>query len=192
MQSLHHDGRAGNVVDGRACVFRIPVSYTHLDVYKRQVLESHDVLASIHPHDCSATEFLAVPFSPFSVHFATPFLQTSPIDFIRYWRTSNRMEFLEAPAFSGYVSGYLTDDEYRELQYRLAAAPEHGDVIPGTRRISEASLGRPKTWQRTKRRSASDLLLLPRRATNLADDALRQGRSFRPYAQGKASFEECR
>jgi len=42
------------------------------------------------------------------------------------------MEFLEAPAFSRYVSGYLTDDEYRELQYRLAAAPEHGDVIPGT------------------------------------------------------------
>jgi len=31
-----------------------------------------------------------------------------------------------------YVSGYLTDDEYRELQNRLAAAPEHGDVIPGT------------------------------------------------------------
>ena len=45
---------------------------------------------------------------------------------------SNRMEFLEAPAFARYVSGYLTDDEYRELQNRLAAAPEHGDVIPGT------------------------------------------------------------
>jgi hypothetical protein len=42
------------------------------------------------------------------------------------------MEFLEAPAFTRYVSGYLTDDEYRELQNRLAAAPEHGDVIPGT------------------------------------------------------------
>ncbi len=41
------------------------------------------------------------------------------------------MEFLEAPAFTRYVSGYLTDDEYRELQKRLAAAPEHGDVIPG-------------------------------------------------------------
>jgi hypothetical protein len=41
------------------------------------------------------------------------------------------MEFLEAPAFIRYVSGYLTDDEYRELQNRLAAAPEHGDVIPG-------------------------------------------------------------
>jgi hypothetical protein len=42
------------------------------------------------------------------------------------------MEFLEAPAFTRYVSGYLTGDEYRELQNRLAAAPEHGDVIPGT------------------------------------------------------------
>jgi hypothetical protein len=42
------------------------------------------------------------------------------------------MEFLEAPAFTRYVSGYLTDDEYRELQNRMAAAPEHGDVIPGT------------------------------------------------------------
>jgi hypothetical protein len=42
------------------------------------------------------------------------------------------MEFLEAPAFTRYVSGYLTDDEYRELQNRLAAAPEQGDVIPGT------------------------------------------------------------
>jgi hypothetical protein len=42
------------------------------------------------------------------------------------------MEFLEAPAFTRYVSGYLTEDEYRRLQNRLAAAPEHGDVIPGT------------------------------------------------------------
>lgn len=42
------------------------------------------------------------------------------------------MEFLEAPAFSRYVSGYLTDDEYRELQNGLAARPEDGDVIPGT------------------------------------------------------------
>jgi hypothetical protein len=42
------------------------------------------------------------------------------------------MEFLEAPAFTRYASGYLTDDEYRELQNRLAVAPEHGDVIPGT------------------------------------------------------------
>ena len=37
------------------------------------------------------------------------------------------MEFLEAPAFTRYVSGYLTDDEYRELQNRMAAAPDHGE-----------------------------------------------------------------
>lgn len=42
------------------------------------------------------------------------------------------MEFLEAPAFTRYVSSYLTDDAYRELQHRLAAGPELGDVMPGT------------------------------------------------------------
>ena len=42
------------------------------------------------------------------------------------------MEFLEAPAFTRYVSRYLTDDGYRELQHRLAAGPELGDVMPGT------------------------------------------------------------
>lgn len=41
------------------------------------------------------------------------------------------MEFFEAPAFTRYVSGYLTDDEYRELQSRLACSPEAGDMIPG-------------------------------------------------------------
>ena len=42
------------------------------------------------------------------------------------------MELLEAPAFTRCLSRYLTDDEYRELQNRLAAAPELGNVIPGT------------------------------------------------------------
>lgn len=42
------------------------------------------------------------------------------------------MEFFEAPAFTRHVSGYLTDDRYRELQHRLATEPELGDVIPGT------------------------------------------------------------
>jgi len=42
------------------------------------------------------------------------------------------MEFFEAPAFTRYVSSYLTDDEYREMQVRLATAPEAGDMIPGT------------------------------------------------------------
>jgi len=42
------------------------------------------------------------------------------------------MEFIEAPAFSRNLSNYVTDDGYRELQNRLAAAPTVGDVIPGT------------------------------------------------------------
>jgi hypothetical protein len=42
------------------------------------------------------------------------------------------MEFFEAPAFTRCVSSYLTDDEYREMQGRLANAPEAGDMIPGT------------------------------------------------------------
>jgi hypothetical protein len=42
------------------------------------------------------------------------------------------MEFIEAPAFTRYVSDYLADDEYRELQKALAANPELGDVMPGT------------------------------------------------------------
>jgi hypothetical protein len=42
------------------------------------------------------------------------------------------MEFFEAPAFTRYVSGYLSDDEYRKMQVRLATAPEAGDMIPGT------------------------------------------------------------
>jgi hypothetical protein len=74
------------------------------------------------------------------------------------------MEFLEAPPFTRHVYGYLTDDGYQELQNRLAAAPEHGDVnlrnppVPGI-----ASFDRSKTWQRTKSRSSSE-------------------RNFRPYA----------
>jgi hypothetical protein len=42
------------------------------------------------------------------------------------------MEFLEAPAFTRYVFSYLTDEQYREMQNGLAAAPELGGVMPGT------------------------------------------------------------
>jgi hypothetical protein len=42
------------------------------------------------------------------------------------------MEFIETPAFTRYFSSYLNDDEYRELQIRLAVGPELGDVMPGT------------------------------------------------------------
>ena len=42
------------------------------------------------------------------------------------------MEFFEAPAFTRRIAGYLADDEYCELQNRIAAAPELGEMIPGT------------------------------------------------------------
>lgn len=42
------------------------------------------------------------------------------------------MEFIEAPAFTRYVSDYVTDDEYRKLQDQLAINPELGDLMPGT------------------------------------------------------------
>lgn len=42
------------------------------------------------------------------------------------------MEFVEAPAFTRHWSGYLNDDGYRELQIRLSANPELGDLMPGT------------------------------------------------------------
>lgn len=42
------------------------------------------------------------------------------------------MEFMEAPAFSRYLSDYLDDEGYRELQRALAREPDLGDLIPGT------------------------------------------------------------
>jgi hypothetical protein len=42
------------------------------------------------------------------------------------------MEFVEAPTFTRYLSDYLSDDAYRELQTRLAANPGDGDLMPGT------------------------------------------------------------
>ena len=42
------------------------------------------------------------------------------------------MEFIEAPAFTRYISEYLADDDYRRLQNQLANNPELGDLMPGT------------------------------------------------------------
>lgn len=42
------------------------------------------------------------------------------------------MEFIEAPAFTGHLSDYLDDEEYRELQRQLELGPDGGDLIPGT------------------------------------------------------------
>jgi len=42
------------------------------------------------------------------------------------------MEFIEAPAFTRYLADYLNDDGYKELQAKLGADPELGDLMPGT------------------------------------------------------------
>ena len=51
------------------------------------------------------------------------------------------MEFIEAPVFTRHLRGYLNDDSYGELQSRLGANPELGDLMPGTGGFSEAALG---------------------------------------------------
>jgi hypothetical protein len=42
------------------------------------------------------------------------------------------VEFIEAPLFTQFLSGYLEDDQYRRLQLSLALDPEAGDVMPRT------------------------------------------------------------
>jgi hypothetical protein len=42
------------------------------------------------------------------------------------------MEFIEAPPFTRHLPDYLNDDDYRELQARLGANPELGDLMPRT------------------------------------------------------------
>lgn len=42
------------------------------------------------------------------------------------------MEFVEAPAFTRHLRRYLNDDDFRNMQTRLAANPKLGDLMPGT------------------------------------------------------------
>lgn len=54
------------------------------------------------------------------------------------------MEFIEAPAFTCYVSEYLDPDEYRNLQKRLVDDPEAGDLMPGTGGFRKVRWADPK------------------------------------------------
>ncbi len=42
------------------------------------------------------------------------------------------MEFVEAPPFMRHLLEYLSEDGYKDLQARLGANPELGDLMPGT------------------------------------------------------------
>ena len=55
--------------------------------------------------------------------------------------------FIATKLFTGLVEEYLTDDEYGELQWFLASAPESAPVIPGTggvRKLRWRAAGRGK------------------------------------------------
>jgi hypothetical protein len=88
------------------------------------------------------------------------------------------MEFIEAPPFTRHLPVYLNDEDYRELQARLGANPELGDLMPGHRRFSEGALGGCAARQRSERRVADYLLSLQVRSSDMVDDSLRQRRSF--------------
>ena len=42
------------------------------------------------------------------------------------------LEFVEAPPFTRHLSEYLSEDGYKDLQSRLAANPDLGDLMQGT------------------------------------------------------------
>jgi len=54
------------------------------------------------------------------------------------------MEFIEAPAFTRYLSDYLADDDYRRLQNQLASNPDLGDVMPGSGGFRKLRWGDPR------------------------------------------------
>ncbi len=57
------------------------------------------------------------------------------------------MLFIESRIFTRFLSDYLKDDEYRELQAHLADNPEAGDIIPrsgGIRKVRWGVSGKGK------------------------------------------------
>jgi hypothetical protein len=82
------------------------------------------------------------------------------------------MEFFEAPAFIRYLPRYLDDEQYRTLQDAPAAAPELGDLMPGTGGF------RKLRWADSRRGGLRviyywfDVLLVRRPRSDLADDDL--------------------
>lgn len=60
---------------------------------------------------------------------------------------NSRVVFLETPVFTRQIQALVDDEQYRELQARLMAKPEAGDLIPrsgGLRKIRMGLAGRGK------------------------------------------------
>ena len=63
------------------------------------------------------------------------------------YNTRQFPSFIETRLFTRIVSDYLSDDEYGEMQFKLAADPEIGVVIPGSggvRKLRWGQRGRGK------------------------------------------------
>ena len=58
------------------------------------------------------------------------------------------LSFVETRLFTRIVSDYLSDDEYSELQIKLAADPGAGDVIPGSGGVRKLRWGQPGRGKR--------------------------------------------
>jgi len=59
----------------------------------------------------------------------TPLAYDSFCTLLAYNRS---VEFIEAPAFTRYLSSYMNDDNYHQLQAKLKANPDLGTLMPGT------------------------------------------------------------
>lgn len=72
--------------------------------------------------------------------------------------------FIEHPAFTRFVTEWMPEDDYREIQQWLAANPDAGDVIPGLAGLRKIRLALPG---RGKRGGARVLYLLFLRAETI-------------------------
>jgi hypothetical protein len=70
------------------------------------------------------------------------------------------MEFIEAPSFTRHLSDYLDDKGYSELQAKLGANADLGDLMPGTGGVSKDALGGCAARQGPERWIADYLLPL--------------------------------
>jgi len=57
--------------------------------------------------------------------------------------------FVETRLFTRIVADYLSDDEYGELQMKLAVDPELGAVIPGSGGVRKLRWGQPGRGKRS-------------------------------------------
>src|ERR1700731_226176 len=101
------------------------------------------------------------------------------------------MEFVEAPPFTRHLPEYLSEDGYKDLQSRLGANPELGDLMPGTggfRKLRWADARRGKG-----RRGGLRIIYYYFQSDHqiLVDGSLQQERGFRPDSAAEKSIEAC-